>query len=160
MHTPLYNYRRRLPHYQKPGVPLFVTFRKVHGLLFSDDDRDAVFACCLAGDEIKFELHAVVVMLDHVHLLLTPLPDDKGWPFSLHTILKAIKGASARAINKNTGRIGSVWQDESFDHVLRNDESIREKIDYIRQNPVRKWLVSRPEDYRWLYVQTGWFSEK
>jgi hypothetical protein len=46
-----------------------------------------------------------------------------------------------------------VWQDESFDHVLRGDETLRETIDYIRQNPVRKGLVEKPEDYQWLWVE-------
>ena len=47
---------------------------------------------------------------------------------------------------------GPVWQEESFDHVLRSDESLKEKCEYIRQNPVRKGLVMRPEEYRWLWV--------
>lgn len=74
----------------------------------------------------------------------------------LHAILKSIQGASARAVNKNAGRSGSVWQDESFDQVLRSGESIREKLEHIRQNPVRKGIASRPEDYPWLYAQSGW----
>ena len=45
-----------------------------------------------------------------------------------------------------------MWQDESFDHVLRGDESFDETVDYIRQNPVRRRLVERPEDYEWLWI--------
>lgn len=74
------------------------------------------------------------------------------WTFALPEILKAIKGTSARSINKLSGRHGSVWQDESFDHVLRGDESFDETVDYIRQNPVRRRLVERPEDYEWLWI--------
>ena len=47
---------------------------------------------------------------------------------------------------------GPVWQEESFDHVLRSDESLKEKCEYIRQNPVRKGLVMRREEYRSLWV--------
>jgi len=50
---------------------------------------------------------------------------------------------------------GPVWQEESFDHVIRGDVSLEEKIDYIRQNPVRRGLVSRPEEYRWLWCESG-----
>jgi REP-associated tyrosine transposase len=64
-----------------------------------------------------------------------------------------IKGTSARDINKLLGAAGPVWQDESFDHVLRSEESLREKADYIRMNPVRKGLVQTPEEYRWLWMQ-------
>jgi hypothetical protein len=38
-------------------------------------------------------------------------------------------------------------QEESFDHVLRSEESLDEKVEYIRQNPVRSGLVTSPEDY-------------
>jgi predicted secreted Zn-dependent protease len=49
--------------------------------------------------------------------------------------MKSIKGISARDVNKLLGRGGPVWQEESFDHVLRTNESFKEKIEYIRQNP-------------------------
>ncbi len=92
-------------------------------------------------------------MPEHVHLLLTPLCNEKGWPYGLPAILKLIKGAPARSVNKLLGSSGPVWQEESFDHLLRSQESLKEKLEYIRQNPVRRGLVSRPEDYRWLWVE-------
>ena len=57
-------------------------------------------------------------------------------------------------MNKLLGRTGPVWQEESFDHVLRSQESFEEKLEYVRQNPVRRGLVSRPEEYRWLWVES------
>jgi hypothetical protein len=36
--------------------------------------------------------------------------------------------------------------EESFDHTLRTAESLKDKLEYIRQNPVRRGLVARPED--------------
>jgi len=92
-------------------------------------------------------------MPDHVHVLFTALRGPEGWTFALPEILKTIKGVSARRINQLAGRSGPVWQDESFDHVLRGNESLRETIEYIRQNPVRKGLAGKPEDYRWLWVE-------
>ena len=94
-------------------------------------------------------------MPDHVHLLFTAMRDVDGWTFALPEILRAIKGASARSINKLTGRTGPVWQDESFDHVLRGDESLRQTIEYIRQNPVGRGLIDKPEDYEWLWIECG-----
>ena len=41
---------------------------------------------------------------------------------------------------------------DPLDHVLRSDESLKEKCEYIRQNPVKAALVQKPEDYRWLWV--------
>ncbi len=90
-------------------------------------------------------------MPDHVHMVLTPLQDEHGNPYALTPILAGIKGASAHSINGLLGRMGPVWQDESFDHVLRNDERAEQKAEYICDNPVRKGLTSNPGDYPWLW---------
>lgn len=130
-----------------------MTFRKGNREPFSPQARDVVLQCCLKGNGSRFPLHATVIMPEHVHLLLTPLRDEDGWPYGLPHILKLIKGASARGVNKLTETSGPVWQEESFDHVTRDDASLEEKLEYIRQNPVRRGLVERPEDYPWLWVQ-------
>lgn len=109
---------------------------------------------CLYDRGRRIVLHAAVVMPDHVHLLLTPLRDEGGGPYLLPDILKLLKGASARGVNKMMESAGPVWQEESFDHVLRSEESLEEKMEYIRQNPARGGLVDRPDDYRWLWVET------
>jgi REP element-mobilizing transposase RayT len=95
---------------------------------------------------------AAVVMPEHVHLLFTPLRDDAGDPFTLIEIMQSLKGASAHTINKFLRRSGAVWEEESFDHVLRSYEGLEQKMEYIRQNPVRRHLVTRPEHYRWLWI--------
>jgi REP element-mobilizing transposase RayT len=148
----MYDYRRMLPHYQKAGRALFVTFCKLIPTSLSWEARDIVLHHCLKDDGKRYQLHAGIVMPEHVHLLLTPLNDEKGWPYGLPAILKLIKGASARSVNKLLGADGPVWQEESFDHLLRSQESLEEKLQYIRQNPVGKGLVSKPEDYKWLWV--------
>jgi len=148
-----YEYRRKLPHYQKAGRALFVTFCKGNRDPFSPEARDAVLRHCLHDHGRRFQLHAAVVMPDHVHLLFTPLLDEKGWPYALPLILKLLKGTSARSVNKLTGFCGPVWQEESLDHVLRSQESLEEKLEYLRQNPVRRGLTNKPEDYPWLWVE-------
>jgi len=42
--------------------------------------------------------------------------------------------------------------DESFDHIIRHEEELKEKIEYVQNNPVRKGLVDVPQQYRWLFV--------
>jgi hypothetical protein len=81
-------------------------------------------------------------MPDHVHVLLKPFA---GW--SLAKILQGIKGFTARQINKTLGRTGSFWQDESFDHLVRNERDWWDKFNYIHANPVIAGLAERPEDY-------------
>ena len=160
---------KALPHLQKADADLFVTFCTGARRILPGEARDLVLYHCLreggifAGEGARatqsfptpvprIHLHAVVVMPDHVHLLLTPLRDANGWPFPLMDILQCFKGATAHRINKLLHTSGPVWEEESFDHVLRSDESLKEKCEYIRQNPVVAGLVRRPEDYRWLWV--------
>src|SRR6185369_5708272 len=161
-----YRYRRRLPHLQKADTALFVTFCTGGRMILPELARDLVLAHCfreagilaVAGEgarptsAARMRLHAVVVMPDHVHLLLTPLRDENGWPFPLVDILQCLKSATAHRINRLLGISGPVWEEESFDHVLRSDESLKEKCEYIRQNPVKAGLVKNPESYRWLWV--------
>ena len=162
-----YRYRRRLPHLQKADAALFVTFCTGGRMVIPERARDLVLAhwfreagiLAVAGEgarptpTARIRLHAVVVMPDHVHLLLTPLRDENGWPFPLVDILQCLKSATAHRINRLLGISGPVWEEESFDHVLRSDESLKEKCEYIRQNPVKAGLVKNPESYRWLWVE-------
>jgi REP element-mobilizing transposase RayT len=148
-----YEYHRNLPHYQKAGRAVFITFCKGNRIPFAPEAQDAILQHCLHDNGKRYDLHAAVVMPDHVHLMLTPLRDEKGWPYSLPTILKQLKGTTARTINKLLDSNGPVWQEESFDHVLRSQESLEEKLEYIRQNPVRRGSVKRPEDYKWLWIE-------
>jgi REP element-mobilizing transposase RayT len=87
-------------------------------------------------------------MPDHVHLLFTPY---EKWP--LAQIMKRVKGVSARYINAVIRHSGTLWQDESFDRIVRADEDVRKKGDYISENPVRAGLVATPEEYPWLWRQ-------
>ena len=65
-----------------------------------------------------------------------PLADENG-SISIPEITRTIKSESAHRINKALGRTGQVWQDESFDHILRGDESLGKKVLYILENPIR-----------------------
>ena len=89
-------------------------------------------------------------MPDHAHLVLTPLYDGSSF-ISIAEIMQAIKSASAHKINRELNRIGQVWQRESFDRVLRREESIHAKVEYMIQNPVRAGLVKTAREYQWLW---------
>ena len=90
-------------------------------------------------------------MPEHVHMVITPCYDKLGHMYAVADIIGPIKGASAREVNRLLGWSGRLWQREFFDHQLRRDESIAEKCEYIRQNPVRRGLVDNPDDYRWIW---------
>jgi REP element-mobilizing transposase RayT len=145
-------YRRNLPHLQRDYKPHFVTFVTKHRLVIPDWARQIVFDCCTRDHNKKYDLRVVVIMPDHAHMILTPLTDEtQRMIFRLPEIMKAIKGASSHAINRQLHSNGAVWQEESFDHVLRSAESLDAKIDYILQNPVRKRLVKIANEYPWSW---------
>jgi putative transposase len=67
------------------------------------------------------------------------------------TILGRIKGASAYFVNRLLGRKGPLWGEESFERIVRGDEKLYEKRAYLFDNPVRAGLVSRWEEYPWIW---------
>ncbi|MBI4764351.1 MAG: transposase [Deltaproteobacteria bacterium] len=143
--------RRNLPHLQVEEKTYFVTFATYRRWSLPESVREVIIRHCLYDHQTKLQVHGVVVMPDHVPMVFTPLKDKSGCPFSLSEITNGIKGSSAHSINKLLKRKGHVWQDESFDHILRSEETIIEKVEYICQNPVRQGLVKQVDDYPWLW---------
>jgi REP element-mobilizing transposase RayT len=143
-------YRRKLPHLQRDNKPHFITFVTHRRATLSDWARDIVLASCIHDHDKCYQLHAAVVMPEHVHLILTPLIDlRRQQVYALPEILDAIKGTSSHMINKRQGSRGPAWQGESFDYVLRSSESLDQKIQYVMENPVRRGLARDSTGYPW-----------
>ena len=140
--------RRHLPHWRTGAATYFVTFRALFNL--STDARQVVVDTIRRGEVSHFNLFIAAVMVDHVHLILFPLEVEDGQWRDLSQITKGMKGASARAINRLLNRTGNVWQDESYDRIIRNEREMRQTWDYIYLNPVRAGLVEEAEDYPFL----------
>ena len=90
-----------------------------------------------------YALHAFVVMPNHVHLLVTaavPLP-------KLTRSLKGITAKRANAMLASTGK--PFWQEESYDHVVRDQREFEKIRRYIEENPVRAGLIRHASEYRW-----------
>ena len=137
---------RRLPHLSRTGKTYFVTFVTEKRYVLPPAARDVVFTRCMAMHGVEMCIHRLCVMPDHVHLLFTPADHS-----SLSHVMWRIKGGSSRSINRLLGRTGRLWQQESFDHIVRSDESLCAKGDYIAQNPVRAGLVADWSDYPWTF---------
>ena len=91
----------------------------------------------------RADILAYVVMPDHVHFLSSA--GENGLP----ELVRRFKGISAKLLRERHG-LYHAWQKSFFDHIIRSQESLEEKCEYIRQNPVRRKLVMNANDYAWL----------
>ena len=168
---------RRLPHLWNPEHPVFITWR-LHGSLpphrffsgglssgqaFAALDRlldeprtgpfhlrqpalaDMVVDALQYNSEVlgHYDLHAFVVMPNHVHVLLTAC-------IALPKLTKSIKGITAKRANELLGHaVQCFWQEESYDHLVRDGREFQRIRLYIENNPVRAGLVSEASEYRW-----------
>ena len=106
-------------------------------------------------DDRKWTLYAAVIMPDHVHALVQPLclPESEGF-YDLAEIIHSVKSFSVHKINLSRGSKGSIWQDERYDRIVRDEVEFLEKWQYIMSNPVKKELAQHWEDYPWLYIRS------
>ncbi len=98
---------------------------------------------------ILYSLRAWVIMPNHVHILIHPTAD-------LSRITKSIKNYSARKANEVLGRTGQpFWQDESYDHWVRDREQLEKVVRYIEGNPVAAGFTTKPDDWRFSSAWAG-----
>jgi REP element-mobilizing transposase RayT len=96
-----------------------------------------------------YELHAFVVMPNHVHLLITP-------SVPLRKLTKSLKSITARRANEMLGLTGTTfWQEESYDHTVRDRREFANIWRYIECNPVRAGLTTAADDFRWSSATRG-----
>jgi len=93
----------------------------------------------------RYELRAWVVMPNHVHAVVWPMPGH-----TLSDILHSWKSFTSSAANRLLRRTGETfWQTESFDHWIRDDEERARLVAYVENNPVKASFCQRPEDWQW-----------
>ncbi len=145
--------RKSLPH----DVPLWIDpHREIYFITINSQERGHNQ---LARPEISGRLfetvrhrqekflwwpHVFLLMPDHVHALVSFAPSGK-----------TIQAAVSQWKEWTAKDIGLGWQRDFFEHRLRHDESRRQKANYILENPVRKKLVARPEDWPFVYFADG-----
>ena len=81
-------------------------------------------------DGQRYDLLAWSVMPNHVHVLLTPYPTHP-----LEKIIQSWKTHTAKEVNRILGQSGAFWQEEYFDHIVRDGEDLKHQITYILRNP-------------------------
>jgi putative transposase len=144
--------RRHLPHWSSAGATYFVTSRAIDGKLTVEEEA-ATLEHIKGGHNKFYTLVAAVVMPDHFHLIVMA---DMG--YDLTAIMRGIKGVSARKINLGRCTVGSVWQDESFDRIIRSEQELYGKLQYMLNNPLKAGLTDDPWSYHGWYCNEGFFK--
>jgi putative transposase len=90
----------------------------------------------------KYSLHEFVVMPDHFHLLITPRE-------SLERAMQLIKGGFSFRAKRELGFMHEIWQPGYYDGRVRDVQEYFGFRGYLRENPVKRGLAIRPEEYRY-----------
>jgi REP element-mobilizing transposase RayT len=126
-----------------------------HGNAFLKNEQvaDMVSESIRFRDGNVYDLIAFCIMPNHVHLVITPLEKSGNACYSLTEILHSLKRHTAREANLLLARSGAFWQDESHDHVIRNEAELERTIQYVLYNPVKAGLVNEISEWKWAYCK-------
>lgn len=147
------------------AAPHFVTCTTVGWLpVFTRPDAVEIIFQSLRylqqGEQLM--VYAYVVMENHLHLVVAgpDLPKllARFKSYTARQIIDTLSAhrecgllnqlAAAKAVYK-TDRPYQLWQEGSHPQLIQNDEMMRQKLEYIHHNPVRRGYVEVPE--HWMY---------
>jgi valyl-tRNA synthetase len=90
-------------------------------------------------DGVRYDLIAWAIMPNHVHIIVRPRPGQK-----LSEIVHSRKSFTAKEINRRLAQKGSVWMDEYYDHVIRDEKDFANQVNYVLTNPEKAGLQNWP----------------
>lgn len=130
-----------------PGLPHHIVQRgnNRHPVFKSDEDYTAYLHWLReAAKETKVQVHAYVLMPNHVHILATP-QDATG----LALMMQRVGRFYVPYYNRRHERTGTLWEGRFRTSVVDSDTYLLACMRYIELNPVRAGLAAGPADYRW-----------
>jgi putative transposase len=138
---------------RQAGVYFVTTDTWQRRVLFKDPNLaeivvDQLLQC---RDKGLCQLHAFVLMPDHLHLLLTPDEDA-----SLEKAMQMIKGGSSFRIKKELQYHFPIWHEGFHDRWMRGQDEYQPRLNYIVQNPVAAKLASTASEYAWSSASGKW----
>ena len=137
----------RLPRIVIPGQPQHVIVRGNNRSEIFRADADYSFyleklkAAC---DQHGCQIHAYILMTNHVHLLVTPETEQ-----SLAKTLQMLGRYYVQYFNFSYQRTGTLWEGRYKATLIDSESYLLTCMRYIELNPVRAGMVSHPSEYRW-----------
>ncbi|MGQ0594082.1 MAG: transposase [Gammaproteobacteria bacterium] len=137
----------RRPRYELTTVPQHVIQRgnNQQPTFFSEEDYHRYLGCLReAAIRRRCDIHAYVLMSNHVHLLVTPHR-----PLAIAKLMQSVGRHYVRYVNDHYGRSGTLWEGRYKASLVDSEHYLLRCYRYIEINPVRAGTVSHPADYRW-----------
>jgi len=137
----------RQQRYRLPGVPQHVIQRGNNRQVTFFDESDYVrYLEDLqeATERWDCDIHAYVLMTNHVHLLMTPNQEE-----SIAKVMQSVGRKYVRYINGVYRRSGTLWEGRYKSSVIQCDRYLLTCYRYIELNPLRAGMVENPGNYRW-----------
>jgi len=100
--------------------------------------------------ERPFEIDAIVILPEHLHVVMTLPPGDSDysgrWRRVKSLFTRAVANAGASIARDSRGEY-QVWQRRFWEHTIRDDADFERHVDYIHFNPVKHGLVATVADW-------------
>jgi putative transposase len=137
----------RKPRFNLPGYPQHVIQRgnNRQPCFFAPEDylkyREALVG---AADRTSCQIHAYVLMTNHVHLLITPATEH-----GLGELMQSVGRRYVRYVNYSYARTGTLWEGRYRASLVQSEMYLLTCYRYIELNPVRAGMVGHPGEYPW-----------
>lgn len=138
----------RLPRFVIPGQPQHVIQRgnNREAIFYAENDYQFYLEKLFeAADKYECELHAYVLMTNHVHLLVTPQQDD-----SIGKMMQSVGRYYVQYFNHSYDRTGTLWEGRYKATLIDSEQYLLTCMRYIELNPVRaNRMADHPSEYPW-----------
>lgn len=120
--------------------------------------RESRFSQVMSSSLLHFQnrqcfTSCFVVMPNHVHAVMRPMTG-----YDLEDCLQRIKRYVSFHVNKALNQVGSLWEAESYDRIVRDEEHLWNVVQYIGRNPAKAG-ISADQWVRWIHPEwqaAGW----
>ena len=137
----------RLPRFSIPGQPQHVIQRgNNHDVIFVADEDYYFYLEKLkdACQKYQCDIHAYVLMTNHVHLLMTPHSEN-----GISKVMQSLGRFYVQYFNYQYNRTGTLWEGRYKATLLDSEQYLLICSRYIELNPVRAKMVLHAAEYPW-----------
>lgn len=137
----------RRPRINLAGYPQHVVQRghSREACFFAEEDyRFYLYWLKKGAEKYRCDIHAYVLMTNHVHLLITPQHPD-----GVSRLMQSLGRRYAQYVNRIYRRSGSVWEGRFKASLIQAEDYLLTCFRYIELNPVRAGMVRDPSEYPW-----------